>query len=100
MNITNPYWNGDPMFLPHKGLAPINNHGFFFKLPHRDVQTAGFYFGENPGYGRRELASRSDPEYFAVQGKIPASGGVPQINPKNPIYKFKRSDFVQKFTGQ
>ena len=73
-----------------------NNLGFFFKLPHPEVSTAGFYFGENPGYGRRELVFRSDPEYFTVDNTIRSSGNVPEINPYNPIYKFKRSDHTKK----
>ena len=98
MNLTNPYWNDAPMFKTHKGMRRFeNNLGFFFKLPVADVQTAGFYFGDNPGYGRRELVMRSDPEYYAAGGVIRASGGVPEIDVKNPIYKFKRSDYTRNF---
>lgn len=99
MNITNPYWTPPPIFnTGQKGQQSFeNSYGFFFQLPHADVQTAGFYFGENPGYGRRELAFRSDPEYHAVDKTIPASGGVPKYNIYDPIYSFKREKFVRKY---
>ena len=97
MNLTNPYWAPPSFLQPHKGLNAINNYGFFFKLPHTDIQTAGYYFGENPVYGRRELVSSAQPEYHAVDGIIPASGGLPMINPKNPIYSFKREKVTKKY---
>ena len=70
--------------------------GFFFKLPHPDVTTAGYYFGENPVDGRRELVFRSDPEYYSVDNTIPSSGKVPKINPYDPIYSFSREKFTKK----
>ena len=98
MNLTNPYWSDPPMFQPHKGARRFeNNYGFFFKLPVDDIQTAGYYFGENPGYGRRELVMRSDPEYFLPQNIVPASGGLVKYDVKDPIYKFRRSDHTKKF---
>ena len=97
MNLTNPYWSPPPMFQPHKGLLGAENHrGFFFKLPHPDIQTAGWYFGEGAMPDRRELAFKADPEYYAVGGVIPASGGVPRFDPRKAIYQYKRSDYVKK----
>ena len=98
MNLTNPYWSDPPMFQPHKGARRFeNNYGFFFKLPVDDIQTAGYYFGENPGYGRRELVMRSDPEYFLPQNIVPASGGLVKYDVKDAIYKFRRSDHTKIF---
>ena len=97
MNLTHPYWNPPAEFKPHKGLlGPENHRGFFFKLPHPDIQTAGWYFGENPMPDRRELSFKANPEYFAVDGILPASGGVPKFDPRKEIYKYKRSDFTVK----
>ena len=97
MNLTNPYWSQPSYLKSQRGLKPMNNYGFLFKLPHHNVVTAGYYYGENPGYGRRELVFSDQPEYFAVDGKIPASGGLPLIDPKDPIFKFKRSNVTKKF---
>ena len=99
MNITSPYWTPPPIFSTGtKGQRSFeNNNGFFFQLPHPDIQTAGFYFGENPVDGRNELVFRSDPEYHAVDRTIPSSGGVPKYNIHDPIYSFQRSQFVRNF---
>ena len=98
MNLTNPYWAPEAVYSTGvKGQKTFENHrGFFFKLPHPDIQTSGFYFGENPGYGRRQLVFRSDPEYYAVDRTVPSSGGVPKYNPRDPIYAFDRSKFTEK----
>jgi hypothetical protein len=74
----------------------MDNYGFLFRIPHPLPSTAGYYYGENPVYGRRELVFSDQPEYFAVDGKIPASGGVPLVDPKDPIYKFKRSGVTKQ----
>lgn len=91
MNLTNVYWSAPSFLQPHRGLQPMDNYGFMFKLPHPGVTTVGYYHGENPGYGRRELVFSDQPEWYAVDGKIPASGGMPLTNPKDPAYTFKRS---------
>ena len=100
MNLTSPYWAPTPLFSTGlKGQRQLdNNYGFFFPLPHPDIVTMGQYFGENPIPQRQELVYRSDPEYFTVGGKIPASGGVPKYNVFQKNYAFKRSDHTKKFT--
>ena len=95
-NLTNVYWNPPSFLQPHRGLKQIDNYGFLFKLPHPSIQTAGFYYGENPGYGRRELVYSDQPEYYAVDNTIPSSGGLPMVNLKNPYYSFKRSSVTKK----
>ena len=99
MNLTNPYWTPKPIFSTGtKGQKSFaNNLGFFFKLPVADIQTSGYYFGENPIPDRRELVFRSEPEYYAVDGKVPSSGGLPKYDPRDPMYAFKRSDYTKKF---
>ena len=99
MNLTNPYWT-PPLMLKHQqGKNGFENHlGFFFKPLPPDIQTSDWYFGENPGYGRRELVMKGGerPEYYAVTNTLPASGGLVKYDPRDPIYKVKRSDFTVK----
>ena len=99
MNLTNPYWSPPLLLKSQRGKTGFENHlGFFFKQVHPDIQTAGWNFGENPGYGRRELvlSGGERPQYYAVTNTLPASGGVPKYNPRDPIYKMKRSDYTIK----
>ena len=97
MNPTNPFWTPEPAFIAQTSLKPISNTlGFQFNLPWPDPTTAGFYYGEGPQYGRRELIYRSDPEYFARQNILPSIGGVPRFNPYDPIYKFDRSRYTAR----
>jgi len=97
MNPTNPYWQAPQLKL--KGKMPIaHNIGFSFTLPWPDVVSpAGFYNGQGAMPGRKELVFRDDPEYFAIQGVVPSSGGIPRINPYDPIYKFDRSKFTVRY---
>ena len=96
MNPTSPYWTVPPTTI--KTLKPIiNNPGFLFVLPWPDVSTAGFYHGQRPVPGRKELIFRDDPEYFAVDGIVPATAGIPRINPYDPVYKFSREKFTVRY---
>ena len=101
INPVSPYWTPPPIFSTGiKGQKQLeNNWGFFFPIPHPDIVTAGTYFGENPVPQRQELVYRSDPEFFTVGGKIPASGGVPKYNVYRPEFAFKRSDHTKKFSS-
>ena len=98
MNPTSPYWTPDPGFqkkqFSTKQLS--NTLGFLNTLPWPEVTTAGYYYGENPVYGRRTLVYRSDPEYYARENIIPSVGGIPSINPYDRIYKFSREKFTVK----
>ena len=97
MNPTQPYWTPDPYFKTQSSLKPIaNTLGFQIPIPWPDPTTMGYYFGENPQYGRRELVYRSDPEYYARDNVIPSVGGVPRINPYDPIYSFSREKYTAR----
>ena len=96
MNPTNPYWTPGPEIQKVVGQKNIANNFIRFTLPWPDVTTAGYYYGEGPQYGRRELIYRSDPEYFARQNILPSIGGVPRFNPYDPIYKFDRSRYTAR----
>ena len=93
MNITSPYWTPPAIYSQVKSQKPIaNTLGFQFLLPWQGVSTAGFYYGENPIPGRRELVFSGTPEYYATQNIIPASGNVPLYNPYDKIYQYSRAD--------
>ena len=67
--------------------------GYSLPLPWPMVTTVGFWTaGGIPE--EKVLITRDDPEYFAVDNKIRSTGGLPSINPNDPIYKFKRSDYT------
>ena len=95
---THPYWTPPVDFTTRKQLPPVaRTYGFQWKLPWREPTTAGYYFGENPVWGRREQVFSSRPEYFAVDNIIPASGGHPLMNPLTKDMQFSRKHFtVQK----
>ena len=93
MNPTNPYWQPPP--TETKFLKPIvNTLGFQFQIPWPSVTTAGWYYGEGAMPDRRELVYRADPEFYARGGIVPSFGGVPTINPYDPIYRFSRDKFT------
>lgn len=98
MNPTQPYWTPPFKYKITKFQKPVvNTYGFQFTLPWPQTTTAGFYYGEGAVPGRRELVYRPDPEWFATQNIVPSSGGVPQINPYDPVYKFDREKYTVRY---
>ena len=94
---THPYWQAPKEYKPHTFQKPIaRSIGFQFALPWRLPVTAGFYFGENPVWGRREQSTETQPEYFATDNIIPSSGGIPMINPHTQDMKYRREDHTVK----
>lgn len=102
MNAIHPFWQPPKFFVGQKSfkqtLTPIaNNLGFQFQLPHPLPVTAGFYDGQNPMDGRRELVFSSNPEYFAVNNTVPSAGGVPLINPYTKAMQFSRRSVTARY---
>ena len=97
MNATSPYWN-DFEFNEKKPIRLYTNTlGFRQTIPWYEPVTVGaLYTGSGPVAGRREMVTTAFGEYFAVDNKVPSSGGVLLIDPRKPIYQFSRSDFVYK----
>ena len=100
MNLTNPYWSPPPIFTSgKKGQKTFENHyGFHFQIPHPDISSAGFYFGEGPVPQRQEIVTRSDPEWFATDNTISSSGGVPKYNIYDPQFAFNRKKYTKTFS--
>ena len=98
MNPTQPYWTPDFKYQKSTYLKPVSNTtGFQFTIPWPNTSTAGYYNGQGAIPGRKELVYRDDPEWFSVQNIIRSSGGVPNINPYAPEYKFSREDHTVRF---
>ena len=84
--------------------------GYSLDLPWPSVTTAGYMTGGNmndsggfnayPPTNRlpneKVLITSDQPEYFAVDNRVRATGGLPEINTKDPIYRFKRSTATLK----
>lgn len=102
MNATHPFWQVPVVFVGQKDfrqtLTPIaRNLGFQFRIPWPLPVTAGFYDGQNPIWGRRELTFSSDPEYFSIEGTIPSTAGVPLVNPYTPAMQFSRKAVTTQY---
>ena len=97
MQATNPYWTPPAQFKTVKYLKPIaRDLGFQFHLPWPLPVSAGYYYGENPVWGRKESVYSSQPEWFATDHIIPSSGGIPLMNPYTKEMTFNRQDYTVK----
>ena len=93
MSPANAYWTPPPIFQkPMNFLRPLTNTtGYSIVLPHHDPVSGPHYYGENPVYGRSELASNTLPELYSVANIMPTSGGLPRVNPFSFAAKNKRT---------
>ena len=74
---------------------PMNTLGFHIDIPHRPPVATPWYFGENPVEGRRELVTRADPEYFAVNNIVPwLTPKIPLVDITDPSYRFSRANWT------
>ena len=96
MRATNPAYHAPNTDYPVSSLLPMTGHlGFQIDIPHRAPVATPYYFGENPVIGRRELVTRADPEYFAVDNVIPMlTEKVPLVDLSDPSYAFSRAKFT------
>ena len=94
---THPYWTPPLVFGTRKSLKPIaRDLGFQWQLPWPLPVTAGYYYGEQPVWGRRESVYSARPEWFAVDNIIPSSGNIPMVNPHTEEMKYSRKDYTVK----
>ena len=91
MNITNPLYTAP--FYPTSFPTPMTGHlGYQIDQPWEPPVATPFYYGENPQWGRRELVTRSDPEYFAVGNVVPyLTDKIPLVRISDPSYTFSRA---------
>ena len=82
-----------PEFRILKSEPFFGDLGYSLPIPWPLVHTAGYWeHGTIPT--EKKLIFRSDPEYFATNGKIRSNNGLKTINTSDPIYSFQRSDFT------
>ena len=68
--------------------------GYSLPIPWPSITTYGWW-EEGPSYPTENvLITRRDPEYFAQNDRIRSNGGLPEINPDDPIYKFDRKNYT------
>lgn len=96
MKATNPYYTAPDTDYPVQFTMPLTTHlGFQIDIPHRAPLATPYYFGENPVVGRRELVTRPDPEYFAINNIIPMlTPKIPLVNINDPSYTFSRAKYT------
>ena len=95
MNTTSPFWT-NPQFEGTSWDKPLTRHlGFQMRLPWPLPVTVGaIYSGSGAASGRREQNSMPFGEYFAVNNKIPSSGGIPLVNINEPRVRFSRDRYT------
>ena len=96
MRATNPFYTSPQTDYPVSSLMPLSGHlGFSIDIPHRAPVATPYYFGENPVIGRRELVTRGDPEYYAVNNIVPMlTEKIPLVDVNDPTYKFSRAKYT------
>ena len=99
-SLTDPYWVPPPLYM-FSGITTINHkeHDLGFRntiIPNMPA-TVGQYYGSNEAVlgTQKQLVSTGQGEYFAPGNYVPATGGRPLVNIYDPIFTFKRSDYVR-----
>ena len=68
--------------------------GYSLPIPWPSISTFGWW-EDGPAYPTENvLITRRDPENFAQNDLVRSNGGLPEIDPNNPIYKFDRKNFT------
>ena len=76
----------------------FRDYGHSFSIPWVKPHTAGFWnYGGLPT--EKKLIMRDDPEFFATNNVIPSTGGLPIIDPGDPVYRFDRNEFTVNVPG-
>ena len=70
----------------------FGDYGHSFTIPWIMPHTVGFW---NDGTipTEKKLITRDDPEFFATNNIVPATGGQPVIDLADKVFKFDRNDF-------
>ena len=97
MQATSPYWN-DFVFDTRKSHKVIaGTLGFTTAIPWPEPVTVGStYFGNGALPDRRTVCVKPWGEYFAVNDKIPSTGGIPLINVNERRFQYSRDNFCYR----
>lgn len=96
MRATNPAYTAPDTDYPVSFTMPMTGHlGYEIDIPYSAPMSTPYYFGENPVIGRRELVTRADPEYFAIDNVIPMlTEKIPLVDLSDPSYSFSRAKYT------
>jgi hypothetical protein len=94
MQTTSPYWNQFEFDTKKSDKVIAGTLGFTTAIPWPEPVTVGaIYSGDGAMPDRRTICMRPWGEYFAVNNKIPSTGGVPLINTQEPRFQYSRDKF-------
>ena len=99
-SLTDPYWTPPPLYM-FAGIRTVNHKendlGFRNALVPNMPVTTGQYYGSNEAElnPQKKLVTTGQGEYFAPGNYVPSTGGRPLVNIYDPIYTFKRDDYVR-----
>lgn len=96
MRATNPFYTAPDTDYTVSYTMPLTGHlGYQIDIPYEAPMATPFYFGENPVIGRRELVTRPDPEYFAIDNVVPMlTEKIPLVDLSDPSYSFSRAQYT------
>ena len=88
---TKNYYTNQSTHVEH-GMKPWNDFGFWVDIPWNDVFQTGWQEVRPDIWGyENRLTTSSQPEFFAPDGIIRSTGGLPIIDTSDPIYHFDRT---------
>ena len=91
MQTTSPYWNNAEFDTRKSHKVIAGTLGFTTSIPWTLPVTVGStYFGDGALPDRRTVCLKPWGEYFAVNNKIPSTGGIPLINTQEKRFQYSR----------
>ena len=84
-NIFPTVTKSEPMF---------RNQGFFLPIAWPLEYNTGWWFDGPNDVHARQLITRSDPEFFALNNTVRANNSLATINVNEPRYMFDRDDYT------
>ena len=74
-------------------VRDMNGLQIFYDIPWNDVYSTGWIFQKDNTWGQEnKMALKPNPEHFAPGNLLRTNGGMPNINPNDPKYKFSRQE--------
>ena len=93
---TKNYYTNESTHIQHF-MKPIDDLGFWVDIPWNDVFSTPWQEARPDIWGyENRLTTSTQPEYFAPDGIVRSTGGIPVIDPADPIYAFDRSQHTYR----